>query len=50
MKLPGNHGTTITYTGSGAGFSYGGSLHHTDVYNVFLHDFSISGSGAKNVL
>jgi hypothetical protein len=45
-SVPGNAGTTITYTGSGAGLSYGGSLKNTGVYGVFLHDFSIIGDGA----
>jgi hypothetical protein len=43
MKVAGNDGTTITYTGSRAGFNYGGSLSNAGVYNVFLHDFSIVG-------
>ena len=43
--VPGNAGTTITYTGSGAGFRYGGALQNTGVYDVFLHDFSITGAG-----
>ncbi len=45
IRVPGNAGTTITYTGSGAGFRYGGALQNTGVYNVFLHDFSITGDG-----
>jgi hypothetical protein len=45
MKVPGNAGTTITYAGSGAGFRYGGALQNTGVYDVFLHDFSITGDG-----
>ena len=45
MSVPGNAGTTITYTGSGVGFRYGGSLRNTGVYDVFLHDFSITGDG-----
>jgi hypothetical protein len=45
IKVPGNSGTNITYTGSGAGISYGGSLGGTGVYGVLLHDFSITGDG-----
>lgn len=43
MNVPGDAGTTITYTGSGAGFRYGGSLRSAGVYGVFLHDFSVKG-------
>jgi hypothetical protein len=43
MSVP--TGTTMTYTGSGAGFSYGGPLHSTVVYGVFMHDFAITGDG-----
>jgi len=46
LNVPGNAGTTITYTGSGAGFTYGGSLQTTGIYGVFLHDFSIIGDGS----
>jgi glycosyltransferase involved in cell wall biosynthesis len=44
-NAPRNAGTNITYTGSGAGFSYEGALRDTGVYGVFLHDFSIAGDG-----
>ena len=45
MSVPGNAGTTISYTGDGAGLSYGGSLQNVGVYNVVLHDLSVTGNG-----
>ena len=46
MKVPGNAGTTITYAGQGQDSVMVVHFKHTGVYNVFLHDFSITGDGA----
>ena len=37
--------THITFAGSRAGLRYGGSLQKTGVYNVYLHDFALTGDG-----
>jgi hypothetical protein len=47
IDVPGDAGSTITHTGGGPGFSYGGSLQAVGVSGVYFHDFAIIGDGTS---